>query len=82
MTVVFNGFLEKRASSSGCKCRGRKTTTRFVTSKSYILPSGKVQTFTQGNPAEVSDRDGQFLLSYNYIDANGDTQEVFSEVKG
>lgn len=81
MKVVFNGVLEKRSVSSGCKCRGKRTTTTsFVTSKSYILPSGKVQTFVKDRPIEVSDRDGRFLLSYSYVDANGVKQETFSEV--
>lgn len=80
MTVIFNGLLERRSGGSGCKCRGRKNTTNFVSTKTYILPSGRVETFYKDRPAEVSDRDGRFLLSYNYIDANGVKRDVFSEV--
>lgn len=80
MTVVFNGLLEKRSKGSGCKCRGNKPQVVFVSTKSYILPSGKVQTFVQDKPVAVSDRDGRFLLSYSYTDANGAVRNVFSEV--
>lgn len=80
MKVVFNGLLEKRSKGSGCKCRGNKPAVTFVSSKSYILPSGAIQTFVQDRPVEVSDRDGKFLLSYIYTDANGAKRSVFSEV--
>lgn len=80
MTLVFNGVLEKRSGGSGCKCRGRKTTSVFLTSKSYILPSGRVQTFNKDMPAEVSEKDGKFLLSYNYTDSDGTRHDVFTEV--
>ena len=82
MTVVFNGVLETKKKASGCKCRGGGgTTSTFVKSKSYILPSGRVQTFTLDHPVEVDDRDGKFLLSYSYTDANGSRRSVFSEVQ-
>lgn len=81
MKVVFNGVLETRKKSSGCKCRGGGgTKSTFVTSKSYILPSGRVQTFVLDHPVEVDDRDGKFLLSYSYTDTDGVRKSVFSEV--
>lgn len=80
MKVVFNGTIEKR-SSGGCKCKGKTSSSTFVKNKMYILPSGKSQTFVVGQPVEVSERDGNFLLSYIYKDANGDTRAIFREVK-
>lgn len=80
MKVVFNGTVEKK-SSGGCKCKGKVTNASFVRHKVYILPSGKSETFTVGQPKEVSERDGQFLLSYVYKDVNGDLRAVFSKVE-
>lgn len=80
MKIVFNGTIEKR-SGGGCKCKGKTTSSTFVRSKMYILPSGQTKTFIVGQPVEVSDRDGNFLLSYIYKDINGDTRAVFREVK-
>lgn len=79
MTVVFNGTIEKK--QSGCNCKGKVTSSSFVRSKMYILPSGRALTFVAGQPKEVSERDGQFLLSYVYKDANGDMRAVFSRVE-
>lgn len=79
MKVVFNGTVEKR-SSGGCKCKGKTTNSSFIRSKMYIMPSGRSHTFIVGQPVEVSERDGQFLLSYIYKDANGDLRAVFSKV--
>lgn len=79
MTVVFNGTVEKKT-SGGCKCKGKTTSSSFVRSKMYILPSGRTKTFIIGQPVEVSERDGQFLLSYIYKDVNGDLRAVFSKV--
>ena len=80
MKVVFNGTVEKRT-SGGCNCKGRTTSSSFVRSKMYILPSGKTQSFIVGKPVEVSEQDGEFLLSYIYKDANGDTRAIFSKVE-
>lgn len=79
MKVVFNGTVEKK-SSGGCKCKGKVSKSSFVRSKMYILPSGRTHTFVVGQPVEVSDRDGAFLLSYIYKDVNGDLRAVFSKV--
>lgn len=80
MKVVFNGTVEKK-SSGGCNCKGKVTKSSFVRSKLYILPSGRSQNFIVGKPVEVSERDGQFLLSYIYRDVNGDLRAVFSKVE-
>ena len=80
MKVVFNGTIEKR-SSGGCNCKGKTTSSSFVRSKMYILPSGRSQNFILGQPVEVSERDGAFLLSYIYKDVNGDLRAVFSRVE-
>ena len=79
MKVVFNGTVEKK--SSGCNCKGRQTSSSFVRSKMYILPSGRNMNFIAGKPVEVSEQDGQFLLSYVYKDANGDMRAIFSKVE-
>lgn len=79
MKVVFNGTIEKKT-SGGCNCRGKTTSSSFVRSKMYILPSGRSQNFVVGQPVEVSERDGQFLLSYIYKDVNGDMRAIFSKV--
>lgn len=79
MKVVFNGTIEKKT-SGGCNCRGKTTSSSFVRSKMYILPSGRSQNFIVGQPIEVSERDGQFLLSYIYKDVNGDMRAIFSKV--
>lgn len=79
MKVVFNGTVEKR-SSGGCSCKGKTTSSSFIRTKMYILPSGRTQNFVIGQPVELSDQDGEFLLSYIYKDVNGDTRAVFSKV--
>lgn len=81
MKVVFNGTIEKR-SSGGCRCKGKTTSSSFVRSKTYILPSGLTKKFVAGQPVEVSERDGEFLLSYVYKDVNGDVRAIFTKVDG
>ncbi len=80
MTVVFNGTIEKK-SSGGCNCKGKTTSSSFVRSKMYILPSGRTENFIVGQPKEVSEQDGAFLLSYVYTDVNGDQRAIFSKVE-
>lgn len=79
MKVVFNGTLEKH--SKGCNCKGKVTDVSFVQSKMYILPSGKSIHFYAGKPVDVSEQDGNFLLSYVYADVNGSQRAVFSKVE-
>lgn len=80
MKVVFNGTIEKKA-NGGCNCKGKVTSSSFVRSKTYIMPSGQTHRFTVGQPVEVSERDGNFLLSYVYKDVNGDQRAIFSKVE-
>lgn len=80
MKVKFNGLLEKK-SSGGCNCKKGTSNYGFTSSRMYILPSGQQKTFFVGKVEEVSDRDGQFLLSYNSVDVNGKRQ-VFEKVEG
>lgn len=78
MKVKFNGLLEKK--SSGCNCKRQSNGYGFVNSRMYILPSGQQKTFYVGKVEEVSERDGNFLLSYSVTDANGKRQ-VFEKVE-
>lgn len=78
MKVKFNGVIERKR--SGCKCKGRATSSRFVTSKMYILPSGAKRTFRVGQEVEVTDLDADFLLSYSYTDPEGRVRKVFEVV--
>lgn len=80
MKVVFNGTIEKRT-SGGCNCKGKMTSSSYVRSKMYILPSGQSKRFLAGKVEEVSEQDGTFLLSYVYKDANGDLRAVFTKVE-
>ena len=78
MKIKFNGLLEKKG--SGCNCKRQSSGYGFVSSRMYILPSGQQKTFYVGNVEEVSERDGQFLLSYSVSDSNG-TRKVFEKVE-
>lgn len=78
MRVMFNGVIER--SRGGCKCKGRTTENKFVTSKMYILPSGARKTFRIGQAEEVLDMDADFLLSYSYTDPEGRVKKVFEVV--
>lgn len=80
MKVVFNGTIEKKQ-SGGCNCKGKVSSSSFIRSKMYIMPSGRSHNFIVGQPVEVSERDGQFLLSYIYKDVNGDLRAIFSKVE-
>lgn len=81
MKIVFNGLLERKA-SGGCNCKKSSSGYGFVNSRMYILPSGQSRTFYVGRVEEVSERDGNFLLSYNQApDANGHSREVFTKVE-
>lgn len=77
MRIKFNGIVEKR--SKGCKCRGERSEMVFHSLKSYILPSGITKTFRTGKVEEVSEKDGQFLLSYQYTQ-DGVVKKVFEVV--
>lgn len=81
MKVVFNGTVEKRTSGGGCRCKGKVSGASYVKTKMYILPSGQSKTFFAGKVEEVSEQDGNFLLSYVYKDVNGDYRAVFTKVE-
>lgn len=80
MKVVYKGQIEK--ADTGCIPCGtrRKGKSRFVTSRAFHLPSGKYTTFYIDQVVDVSERDGRFLLEYNYEDINGLKRAVFEEV--
>lgn len=81
MKVVFNGVMEVR--SGGCiPCGAKRASKRSMSmTKMYILPSGAIKTFRVGKAEEVSDSDGEFLMSYTYTDDDGTVRTVFDEVK-
>lgn len=78
MRVVFNGSIEK--SEGGCGVCGHKKVGKnvFVRTRLYSLPSGRQVTFRAGVPVEVSEADGNFLLSYVEKDSNG-LRKTFSK---
>lgn len=80
MKVKFNGIMEYRKKGCGVCGKRAQGKTSFVTSKTYILPSGRSKTFTVNRVEEVSEMDGKFLLSYMVKDQNG-SRAIFEEVK-
>lgn len=80
MKLRFNGM--RTASESGCRACGsrRKTKSSYTTYKSFILPSGKRQTFRAGVVEEVDPRDAEFLLKYGKVDVGGEIKDVFEVV--
>lgn len=77
MRIMFNGIIEKR--KSGCKCSGGRTDTVFISNRIYTMPSGTTKRFRAGKVEEVSDIDGNFLLSYTYQVGN-EIKRVFEVV--
>ena len=63
MIVVFKGVREVR--KSGCSVCGakRRYSVPLQTAREYYLPSGITKTFRIGVEEEVSEIDGEFLLS-------------------
>lgn len=80
MRVVYKGQIEK--TETGCAPCGnkRKGRSHFVTERSFFVPSGQQIKFRLNEPVNVSKRDGEFLLQYNYDDENGMRRAVFEEV--
>lgn len=80
MKVVFNGLMEN-VKSGGCTSCGKagKSEKRFVSTKSYFLPSGLQKTFVVGEVVEVNERDGNFLLSYVETTSGGQ-RKIFEKV--
>lgn len=65
MKLKFNGAQGQK--TSGCPCHGKRSVSGVVYSRDFVLPStGKFKTFRTGTTYEVSDRDGEFLLSMNF----------------
>lgn len=79
MKIMFNGIIEKTRKGCGA-CGRRRTENQFMTSRTYILPSGITKTFIAGRVEDVSDRDGNFLLQYKYQTPEGETKNVFEVV--
>lgn len=81
MIVKFNGIMQRKT-GGGCSRCGQKSSSKYkmMTSKMFVLPSGRTLTFFTGRETEVSDKDGQFLMSYTYTDKDGQTQNVFTKV--
>lgn len=78
MRLKFNGSMEKN--SKGCPvCGGRHTEYRFTTTRSFYLPSGSMKTFRAGQTYDVTERDGEFLLTYRYM-VNGKEKHAFEVV--
>lgn len=80
MKIRFNGMyqkVKKGCTPCGHKAVGRRT---FLMSRSFILPSGAVRSFHVGEEYEVSDLDGNFLLSYSQTDKDGIKQDIFTRV--
>ncbi len=75
MRIQFNGIIEKKSGGCGA-CGNRSSSSQFLTTKTYILPSKSIKTFRVGVPEEVSEQDGQFLLQYKYL-SNGEEKKVF-----
>ena len=78
MRIQFNGIIDKKSGGCGA-CGNRSSSSQFLTTKTYILPSKSIKTFRVGVPEEVSEQDGQFLLQYKYL-SNGEEKNVFEVV--
>ena len=77
--LKFNGMME--TTRKGCGPCGKGTSEKgFVTHKLFFLPSGAEKTFRIGKAEWVDDKDGEFLLSYQYTDSFGVVRDVFEEV--
>lgn len=81
MKIKFNGM--RTSSETGCRACGsrRKTKSTFSTYRSFILPSGKRQTFRAGTVEEVDPIDADFLLKYGKVDVGGEVKDVFEVVE-
>jgi len=74
MKIKFNGLLEKKAGGGGCNCKRQGSSYKLTQTRMFTLPSGTKKVFYAGSVTEVSERDGEFLLSMN------GEREVFTEV--
>lgn len=67
MRVKFNGQVEVK--KSGCNCHGNRNRKRLVYRKEFILPSGRRIIFRKNVPQDVTDAEGEFLLSLGVFEA-------------
>lgn len=74
MKVRFNGLVEKH--TEGCNCHGKKTSYGLTTRRFLVMPSGASRMFYRDKVEEVSDSDGEWLLSFN-----SDRHEAFTRVE-
>lgn len=81
MKLKFNGMYENK--SSGCGVCGKRHGggRRFITVKTFYLPSGGTLTFRANNVYELVDKDAEFLLKYNYRNDRGEKVSVFEVVR-
>lgn len=81
MKIRFNGMF--RNVKKGCVPCGHKVVSgrAFLSTWSPILPSGVIRTFHVNEVYEVSETDGNFLLSYSQIDKDGVKQDAFTKVE-
>lgn len=81
MKVKFNGIMT--TIQTGCvPCGHGGTSTRgFKSSEWLMLPSGSQKEFHKGEVVEVSDYDGEWLLTLMYVDQNGMRQNEFTRVE-
>ncbi len=82
MKLKFNGLMQTKGKSGCLKC-GQKSASTYgmVTSKMFILPSGRNVQCVIGREIDVNESDAEFLLSYRYTDKSGKTQPVFTKVE-
>ncbi len=82
MKLKFNGIVQKK-SKGGCSKCGQKSATsyRMMTSKMFILPSGRNVSCIAGREIEVSDDDAKFLLSYQSMGKDGKVHSAFTKVE-
>lgn len=80
MKVRFNGLYQSR--KKGCAPCGHKVVGErvFLTSRGFILPSGITRSFHIGEEYDVSELDGNFLLSYSQVDKDGIRQDAFTRI--
>lgn len=81
MKIRFNGMYSK-IGPKGCGCGGARKVGRlaFTAHKTFVLPSGRTQTFQLAKEYEVPEEDGRFLLSYTFQDQDGTIFNAFTEV--
>lgn len=79
MKIKFNGIYQRV--NKGCPVCGRRSSeSNYAYIKTYILPSGITKTFRMGKTEEVSESDGNFLLSYQSMDKEGNVHPAFEVV--